>query len=149
MLLGIQGSGVTVSKKQPWKRCAAHVHISRLIRELQSSDREERFSIQPKRLRTDEGSKQVVSLVENNPSGLGTGSNVVVSVSSVCTSAVEKNSVEARKGIFLQQELHQDQQRTPASGTYTSQKQVIFKISISSSFLVDLVLTTLWFIAEL
>ncbi|RVW86499.1 hypothetical protein CK203_042194 [Vitis vinifera] len=35
-------------------------------------------------------------------------------------SAMEKNSIEARKGIFLQQGLHQDQQRPPASGTYTS-----------------------------
>ena len=153
MLLSIQVSRVTVHRKQPWKRCAAHVHISRLIQHLQNPEREERFSIQPsqnpereerfsiqplqnperekrfsiqpKQLRTDEGSKQVVSLVDNNPSGLRSGLNGVVSANSIGgASAVEKNSVEARKGIFLQQELHQEQQRAPASGAYTSQKQV-------------------------
>ena len=69
--------------------------------------------MQPNQLRTDEGSKEVVSLAGNNPSDLRNGLNGVVS-------ANRKNSIEARKGIFLPQGLHQDQQRAPASGTYTS-----------------------------
>uniref|UniRef100_F6HJJ1 Uncharacterized protein n=1 Tax=Vitis vinifera TaxID=29760 RepID=F6HJJ1_VITVI len=69
---------------------------------------------------TDEGSKEVVSLAGNNPSDLRNGLNGVVSANRIGGSAMEKNSIEARKGIFLPQGLHQDQQRAPASGTYTS-----------------------------
>ena len=71
-------------------------------------------------LRTDEESKEVVSLAGNNPSGLRNGLNGVVSTNSIGGSAMEKNSIKAGKGIFLQQGLHQDQQRAPASWTYTS-----------------------------
>ncbi|KAK9271428.1 hypothetical protein L1049_027019 [Liquidambar formosana] len=43
-------SGVTVDRKS-WKRCAAHVYISRLIQVLQISERKERLPIQPNQLR--------------------------------------------------------------------------------------------------
>ena len=76
--------------------------------------------MQRNQLRTDEESKEVVSLAGNNLSGLRNGLNGAVSANSIGGSAMEKNSIEARKGIFLQQGLHQDQQRPPASGTYTS-----------------------------
>ncbi|CBI19860.3 unnamed protein product, partial [Vitis vinifera] len=125
-------SRVMVHKKQPWKRCAAHVRISRLIQDLQNSERKERLSMQPNQLRTDEGSKQVGSLAGNNPSGLRNGLNGVVSANSIGGSAVENNSTEARKDILLQQGLHQDQQQAPASGTYTSQKQSYDFLSLSA-----------------
>ena len=64
--------------------------------------------MQRNQLRTDEESKEVVSLAGNNPSGLRNGLNGVVSANSIGGSAMEKNSIEARKGIFLQQGLHQD-----------------------------------------
>ncbi|KAJ9697380.1 hypothetical protein PVL29_009273 [Vitis rotundifolia] len=76
--------------------------------------------MQPNQLRTDEGSKEVVSLAGNNPSDLRNGLNGVVSANRIGGSAMENNSIEARKGIFLPQGLHQDQQQAPASGTYTS-----------------------------
>ena len=102
------------------KMCSSYVHISRLIQDLQNSERKEKFSMQPNQLRTDEGSKEVVSLAGNYPSDLRNGLNGVVSANRIGGSAMENNSIEARKVIFLPQGLHQDQQRAPASGTYSS-----------------------------
>ena len=102
------------------KMCSSNVHISCLIKDLKNSERKEKFSMQPNQLRTDEGSKEVVSLAGNNPSDLRNGLNGVVSANRISGSAMEKNSIEARRGIFLPQGLHQDQQRAPASGTYSS-----------------------------
>ena len=102
------------------KMCSSNVHISCLIQDLKNSERKEKFSMQPNQLRTDEGSKEVVSLAGNNPSDLRNGLNGVVSANRIGGSAMEKNSIEARKGIFRPQGLHQDQQWAPASGTYTS-----------------------------
>lgn len=123
-VIGYIQVSMTMHRKQPWKRCAAHVHISCLIRDLQNSERKE-WLVQPNQLRIDERSKQVVPLPGNNPSGPRNGSSGVASAKSPGDSAVEKNSIEARKGVFLQQGFHQDQHRAPASGTCTSQMQVI------------------------
>ena len=82
------------------KMCSSYVHISHLIWDLKNSERKERISMQRNQWRTDEESKEVVSLAGNNLSGLRNGLNGAVSANSIGGSAMEKNSVEARKGIF-------------------------------------------------
>ncbi|KAJ9697375.1 hypothetical protein PVL29_009271 [Vitis rotundifolia] len=59
--------------------------------------------MQPNQLRTDEGSKEVVSLAGNNPSDLRNGLNGVVSANRIGGSAMEDNSIEVLLEIILLQ----------------------------------------------
>ncbi|KAJ9697385.1 hypothetical protein PVL29_009278 [Vitis rotundifolia] len=107
MKIDKKSTTISSTKTQAWldnataimeMMCGSYVHISRLIWDLKNSERKERISMQRNQLRTDEESKEVVSLGGNNPSGLRNGLNGVVSANSIGGSAMEKNSIEARKG---------------------------------------------------
>lgn len=43
----IQYTGVDAESSKSWKRCSAHVYISRLVKVLQISDRREGFPVTP------------------------------------------------------------------------------------------------------
>jgi hypothetical protein len=107
------------------KRCATHVHISRLIRILQMPENQERLLLQPNHLKPQEGSKLGVLMAINNFHGVRNSLNGIISPTNLCNSTTERNSNEAKTGILQHQRLHQDQpQAALASGVYTPQKQV-------------------------
>ncbi|KAE8057239.1 hypothetical protein FH972_013945 [Carpinus fangiana] len=106
------------------KRCATHVHISRLIRILQMPENQERLLLQPNHLKPQEGSKLGVLMAINNFHGVRNSLNGIISPTNLCNSTTERNSNEAKIGIVQHQRLHQDQpQAALASGVYTPQKQ--------------------------
>ncbi|KDO84856.1 hypothetical protein CISIN_1g003719mg [Citrus sinensis] len=83
------------------KRCAGHVYISRLIRDLQMPENKEKSHLQCNQLKPpDEGQ-------------------------SIGSTTAERNSSEARSGILQHKRLHHDQLQTATeSGLQTLQKQV-------------------------
>ncbi|XP_057973141.1 uncharacterized protein LOC131161411 [Malania oleifera] len=124
-------SRVTGDRRMPWKRCATHVYISRLIQALKVSDRKDRSPIQLNELKTNEGPNQVhmgtscLNRVKDGLQGVGF-------YCSIAGSTAEENQNEARTGILLHKRLHTDQQHATASGVYASQKQSFDFLSLSA-----------------
>ncbi|XP_021284272.1 uncharacterized protein LOC110416582 isoform X3 [Herrania umbratica] len=116
-------SKVTMDKKS-MKRCAAHVYISCIIRNLQMQDSKDSIRQQSLQLKPHVGLKRTALLYPNNRSNLRNGINGTTPSSSSGNSVIDRNSYEARSGIQQPKMLHQDQpQVASASGMHTSKKQ--------------------------
>ncbi|XP_042987716.1 uncharacterized protein LOC122315694 isoform X2 [Carya illinoinensis] len=116
-------SKVTVEKNS-WKRCAAHVHISRLIQISKMPESQERLLLQLNQLRPEEGSNLGFLMATNRFDGVRNSSNGIISYAAPCNSTTERISNEAKTEILQPQQLNQDQpQAALASGVYTQQKQ--------------------------
>lgn len=122
----IQDSRGPVARKKLWKRCSAHVYISRLIKVLQIAEKTDRS---PAQLTSNEESKQGVRLTTENLHGVRNGLNGFVSghsvVASAAAAAAENITNEVRNGSLLHKTLLLDQQQaSTTSPLYASQKQV-------------------------
>lgn len=118
----IQDSRGPVARKKSWKRCSAHVYISRLIKVLQIAEKTDRS---PAQFTSNEESKQGVRLTTENLHGVRNGMNGFVSGHSVVASAAENNTNEVRNGSLLHKRLLLDQQQaSTTSPLHASQKQV-------------------------
>ncbi|KAH9759068.1 hypothetical protein KPL71_016887 [Citrus sinensis] len=108
------------------KRCAGHVYISRLIRDLQMPENKEKSHLQCNQLKPpDEGQRQETHMVIYDFDKTRKGLNGVISVNSIGSTTAERNSSEARSGILQHKRLHHDQLQTATeSGLQTLQKQV-------------------------
>lgn len=111
-----QVSNVTV-EKNTWKRCAAHVHISHLIQISKMPESQERL-LQLNQLRPEEGSNLGFLMATNRFDGVRNSLNGIMSSATLCNSATERSSKEAKTDILQLQSLHEDQP------LYTQQKQV-------------------------
>lgn len=122
--LGRKNSG---KKKNEWKRCSAHVYISRLIKVFQIKEEKDSLPVQPTttpdQLTTNEGSMQ-------EQEALLAVNNIIHEKINSSLNGVEadRSSNEVRNAILLHKRLLQDQnqkQVPTTSGPYTSQKQVM------------------------
>lgn len=121
MSLIIQDSRGSVARKKSWKRCSAHVYISRLINVLQIAKKTDRL---PAELTSNEEFKQGVLLTTENLHRVSNGLNGFVSGHSIVASAAEYTS-EVKNGSILHERLLIDQQQaSTTSPLYASQKQV-------------------------
>ena len=115
-----------VIDKRSWKRCTAHVHISRLILGLQIPNSKDMFLERPNQMRGREGPKRCVLAEVHELNGI---KNEATSAPITCHSATVNNSHESKNGIPLQQHLYNGMsQAVPSTGVYGPQKQVSFKI---------------------
>ncbi|XP_022772655.1 uncharacterized protein LOC111315300 isoform X3 [Durio zibethinus] len=116
---------VTMDRKS-MKRCAAHVYISSLIRNLQMQDSKDNILQQSLQLKPHVGLKQTAVLYPKNCSNLRNGINGTIPSSSSGNSAPDINSYEARSDILQHTILHQEQpQVASASGMQTSERVLI------------------------
>ncbi|XP_058219194.1 uncharacterized protein LOC131329831 isoform X3 [Rhododendron vialii] len=119
-----------VARKKSWKRCSAHVYISRLIKVLQIAEKTDRS---PAQLTSNEESKQGVRLTTENLHGVRNGLNGLVSGHSVVASAAENNTNEVRNESLLHKRLLLDQQQaSTTSPFYASQNQNFDFLSLSN-----------------
>lgn len=120
----MQISEVGIHKKS-WKRCAAHVHISHLIRSLEVSRRQvtkEPELNECQHMRVHQGSKCGVLMEVHSLNGMRNG---ISSAAGTVHSATVRNSHETQNGILQQlchyQGMSQDPPTTMVDGP---QKQV-------------------------
>lgn len=108
------------------KRCAAHVYISHLIRDLQMPENKEKLPLHCNQLKPRlEGQRQGIPMAINDFDRVKKGLNGVISSNNIGSTTAERNSSEARSCILQHKRLHQDQQQTAtASGLHNLQKQV-------------------------
>lgn len=111
-----------------WKRCDAHVRISRFIQILQTPENQERFQPQPNLLGPKEGSKLGVLMASNDFHEVRKSVYGLISSSNLCNFIAEANSNEAKTCILQLQGLDQDrpQAALAASQMHIRQKQVSF-----------------------
>ena len=99
MLPCYQYLSMQVSKvidKRSWKRCTAHVHISRLIQRLQIPNSKDMFLERPNQMRGREGPKRCVLAEVHELSGI---KNEATSAPITCHSATVNNSHELKNGM--------------------------------------------------
>ncbi|XP_048226976.1 uncharacterized protein LOC8274655 isoform X2 [Ricinus communis] len=116
--------------RRSWKRCAAHVYISRLIRVLEVPESKESLQLPSNQLRPHEILKQGVLMTINdfNSNDL----NGVASASSLINK-IKKNPSDAKSGNLQHLRLRQDHSQPALScGVYTSQKQGCNFLSLSA-----------------
>ncbi|KAI8549502.1 hypothetical protein RHMOL_Rhmol06G0029700 [Rhododendron molle] len=119
-----------VARKKSWKRCSAHVYISRLIKVFQIAEKTDRS---PAQLTSNEESKQGVGLTTENLHGVRNGLNGFVSGHRVVASAAENNTNEVRNESLLHKRLLLDQQQaSTTSPFYASQKQNFDFLALSN-----------------
>ncbi|KAJ1375206.1 hypothetical protein SESBI_51263, partial [Sesbania bispinosa] len=137
-LMGSCSSGGKMSKvaihKKSWKRCAAHVHISHLIRSLEMPKRQvakEPELYECHQIREHQGSKCEVQMETHNLSGMRYGNS---SAAGTAHSATVRNSHETNNGILQQQcNYHDISQAPPTPGVYGPQKKQNFNfLSLSA-----------------
>ncbi|KAH7567139.1 hypothetical protein JRO89_XS07G0022700 [Xanthoceras sorbifolium] len=116
------------------KRCAAHVYISRLIRDLKMPESKEKLPLQPDPLRTaHDGQKQGIVMATNKFDGVKKGFNGVISCNNIGSSTSGSNLSEVRNGILQHNWLHEDHQQNAASSRVnTLQKQGFDFLSLSA-----------------
>ncbi|XVE69739.1 hypothetical protein DITRI_Ditri10aG0015300 [Diplodiscus trichospermus] len=123
---------VTMDRKS-MKRCAAHVYISSLIRNLQMQDSQDNILQQPLQLKPHEGLKQTALLFPKNYRNLRNGINGTLPSSCSGNSATDRNSCEARSGILQPKVLyHERPQVTSAARMHTSQRKSFDFLSLSA-----------------
>ncbi|XP_022857999.1 uncharacterized protein LOC111378939 isoform X1 [Olea europaea var. sylvestris] len=119
-----QDSQVPIELKKSWKKCCAHVYITRLIKVLQLSERKDGLQEKPAHSSQNERlNLQPRASVDSQTNAIN-GSNCVASFNYMAHSTSEKNSADIQNAILLYKRLLQDQQRgytTP--GLCTSLKQ--------------------------
>lgn len=116
------------------KKCAAHVYISRLIRDLQMPENKETLHIQCNQLEPpDKGQRQGAHMMIYDFDKMEKGLNGVISVNNIDSTTAERNLSEARSGILQHKRLHHDQlQNATESGLHTVQKQSFNFLSLSA-----------------
>ncbi|OIS96920.1 PREDICTED: uncharacterized protein LOC109234282 isoform X2 [Nicotiana attenuata] len=129
----VKDSQVPLDLRKSFKRCAAHVYISRLIKVLQTSAREDIVSSHPPQLSSHDGSKQGTRLIQNSLTGKVNEMHGIDSTGSVACTTTEKNQTEVRNAILLHQRLLQEQQQaSTSSGVNSLVKQNIDFLSLSA-----------------
>ncbi|XP_061373300.1 uncharacterized protein LOC133315650 [Gastrolobium bilobum] len=122
-----------VFQKKSWKRCAAHVHISHLIRSLEVPKRQvakEPELYECHQMRGHQGSKCGTLMEVHDLNGMRNGNS---SASGTVHSATTRNSHETKSGILLQQcHYHDISQAPPTPGAYGQQKQSFNFLSLSA-----------------
>ncbi|XP_022769167.1 uncharacterized protein LOC111312805 isoform X2 [Durio zibethinus] len=119
--------------RKSMKRCATHVYISCLIRNLQMQDSKDSTLQQPFQLKPHLGLKQTALLYPNNCSNLRNGINGTMPSIRSGHSTTDRSSYEARSGILEKKLLHQEQpQVASASGMHTSERQSFDFLSLSA-----------------
>ncbi|XP_058098827.1 uncharacterized protein LOC131243470 isoform X3 [Magnolia sinica] len=116
-VLAVKLPPVTVKKSQSWKRCATHMHISRLICAYQSTEKKSRCALPDNHPKPKEGARSGVIMLKN-------GLNNILSAGANSLVAERNSSHEARIGIRQDNRFLQDQQSSTSSGVYAQQKQV-------------------------
>ncbi|KAL2503982.1 hypothetical protein Adt_19603 [Abeliophyllum distichum] len=115
-----QDSRVLFESKKSWKKCSAHVYITRLIKVLQISERKDGLQENPTHSSQNEGLNLGPLVSVDSKTNAGNGSNCIASFSNITHSAAEKNSAEIQNAILLYKRLLQDQQH---GSTTSSQKR--------------------------
>ncbi|XP_009780817.1 uncharacterized protein [Nicotiana sylvestris] len=129
----VKDSQVPLDLRKSFKRCAAHVYISRLIKVLQTAAREDIVSSHPPQSSSHDGSKQGTCLLQNCLTGKVNEMHGIVSTGSVACTSTEKNQTEVRNAILLHQRLLQEQQQaSTTSGVNSLVKQNIDFLSLSA-----------------
>ncbi|RDX93621.1 hypothetical protein CR513_24085, partial [Mucuna pruriens] len=122
-----------VSHKKSWKRCAAHVHISHLIRSLEVSKRqvgkEHELYDECHQMRAHQGSKCGVLMEAQDLNWLRSGNS---SATGTVHSATTSNSRETKNGILQHGLYHHISQAPPTPGVYGPQKQSFNFLSLST-----------------
>ncbi|KAL0360553.1 UNVERIFIED_CONTAM: hypothetical protein Sradi_3739800 [Sesamum radiatum] len=103
--------------ERTWKRCSAHVHISRLIKVLQVSEKKEGLLEKPTRLTTCGGAELCLPVSTHNQM---TGMNSGVPFSGATCSTAEKGSAEIQNDILVHKRPLQNQ---PLTSETSSAKQ--------------------------
>lgn len=127
-----QDSQVPIDLKKSWKKCCAHVYITRLIKVLQLSERKDGLQEKPAHSSQNERLHLRPRASVDSQTNAINGSNSVASFNNMAHSTSEKNSADIQNAILLYKRLLQDQQRgytTP--GLCTSLKQVGLFLTIS------------------
>ncbi|CAN4093981.1 unnamed protein product [Withania somnifera] len=110
----VKDSQVPLDLRKSFKRCAAHVYISRLTKVLQTAMRGETVSLHPSGSSTPDGLKQENRIIQNRPTGKVNDMHGIVSNGSIASTA-EKNPTEVSNAILLHKRLLQDQQQASAT----------------------------------
>nr|XP_016468014.1 PREDICTED: uncharacterized protein LOC107790579 isoform X2 [Nicotiana tabacum] len=132
-LPAVKDSQVPLDLKKSFKRCAAHVYISQLIKVLQTAAREDTISSHPSQLSSHDGSTQGTLLIQNCLTGKVNDMHGIVSTGSIACSTTEKNQTEVRNAILLHQRLLQEQQQaSTTSGVNFLVKQNLDFLSLSA-----------------
>ncbi|KAL2249961.1 UNVERIFIED_CONTAM: hypothetical protein Sindi_2469800 [Sesamum indicum] len=113
--------------KRTWKRCSVHVHISRLIKVLQVSERKEGLLEKPTRLTTCGGAELRPPVSTHNQM---TGMNSGMPFNGATCSTAEKDSAEIQNDILLHKRPLQNQ---PLASETSSAKQVQLPQYLSST----------------
>lgn len=113
----IQYTRVPTKSNKSWKRCSAHVYISRLIKVLKLSEVEEGSQVKPTQL-TACGGAELLSHVRID------GRNEGTHFSAIDVFHAKKDSSETQNGIFHKRPI-QDHQTASETSAFSS-KQVSF-----------------------
>ncbi|XP_055833268.1 uncharacterized protein LOC129902200 isoform X2 [Solanum dulcamara] len=128
----VKDSQVPLDLRKSFKRCAAHVYISRLTKVLQTAVKGDTVSLHPSQSSSPDGVKQEPRIVQNSPTGKVNDIHEIVSTGSVASTA-EKNPTEVRNAILLHKRLLQDQQQASATSGFNSLvKQNVDFLSLSA-----------------
>lgn len=122
----------SMSGRNSWKRCAAHVYISRLIKVLQISEEKETQPLDTSQLRPSQslGDTLITSDYSNNARGKMDG---ILTHTNMFNSADCKNSHESANIMPVNERHHQDQQEGPSfSRCCGSRNQSFDFLSLSS-----------------
>ncbi|OMO87411.1 hypothetical protein CCACVL1_09054 [Corchorus capsularis] len=115
------------------KRCAAHVYISCLTRNLKMQDSKDNILQQSLELKSRVGLKRTAVLYPSNCNNSRNGINGTIPSSNSGNYAPDRNPYEARSGMLQPKVLHQDQpQVASASGKNSSQRQSFDFLSLSA-----------------
>ncbi|KAK3231791.1 hypothetical protein Dsin_003672 [Dipteronia sinensis] len=122
------------SDRRSLKRCAAHVYISRLIRDLKMPESKEKLPLQPDPLRTAHvGQKQGIVMAINDFDSVKKGLNGVISCNNMGSSTSGRSLSEVRNGFLQHNRLHEDHQQNAASPQVNNlQKQGFDFLSLSA-----------------
>ncbi|KAK7409914.1 hypothetical protein VNO78_00314 [Psophocarpus tetragonolobus] len=119
-----------ITHKKSWKRCAAHVHISHLIRNLEVSKRQvgKQYEL-CHQTGVHQGSKCGIQMEAQNMNWMRSGNSYATGT---VNSATTSNSRDTKNGI-LQHDLYRDiSQAPPTPELYGTQKQSFNFLSLST-----------------
>lgn len=120
-----------VDRKQPWKKCAIHLHISHLIQNHQNIEKRCMFSLPPGKLDVKEGVSS--SAQPANGSSVGPRNGITtMAMSGTDSSVMERNLHEPRTHMLVDKRFSQVQQAPVSAsvGAYPQPKPVYTHISI-------------------
>ncbi|KAF5962033.1 hypothetical protein HYC85_003242 [Camellia sinensis] len=126
-------SRAPVGRNKPWKRCSAHVYVSRLIKVLQITEKKDMLPVLATQLTSNEGSKRGVIFTDNHLNTVRSALNRSVSEHNIVGYSAEKNPIEVRNAILLHKRLIQEHQQASSTSTlYTTQKKSFDFLSLSA-----------------